>query len=237
MILCDFDDLNKEDFHLKFFEAVVQGNIEIVTQILEHPKLSKQLDITFKDHHCIIASILNSQQVNDCHLDLLKLFTQSPLLKKHANPALCITSDIFGGALGNAIIFAPIETVRFIGKFFDENTSNLQDLIALSVFNNRKEAFFYLVQERNFPVKKPDLIKKALVKFQHVDQEIVQYISKLNSELSSTTDKSETIKNEKNNVSQPKKKPVHPQTTLLNISNMHPIASKNYWGSKFRQNF
>lgn len=235
MILCDFDDLNKEDFHLKFFEAVVQGNIEIVKELLQHSKLSKQLDITFRNHHCIIASILNSQQVNDCHLELLQLFTESSLLKKHANPSLCITADIFGGAFGNAIIFTPIETVRFIGKFFNEKTANLQDLIALSALNNRKEAFFYLVEERKFVIQKPDLISKALVKFPHVSEEIVQYISKLLTQPS--VEKEDKNNNKKDNVPTLPSKRKSAQSQLLNLSYMKETSPSNYWGSKFRQNF
>jgi hypothetical protein len=186
MILCDFDDLTKEDFHLKFYECIVRGNIELIQEILQHPKLSKQFDISHKNYHCIIASILNSQQTNDCHLDLIKLFTSSPLLKKHANPSLCNRDDVFGGALGNAIIFGNIETVRLVGKYFDESTPNLQDIIGLSIFNSRKEAFFYLLNERKFTLKKPDIILKAMEKFPHIDADIVKAVQQLNNFSSSS---------------------------------------------------
>lgn len=238
MILCDFYDLDNDEFHLKFFETVVQGNIELITEILEHPKLSKQFDVSFRNHHCIIASILNSQQINDCHLDFLKLFTESSLLKKHANPALCIQDDIFCGSLGNAIIFTPIETVRFIGKFFNDKFSKLQELIGLSIFNNKKEAFFYLVKERQFVIDKPDMILKALVQFPQVDSEIVDYIKTLVSKnsgdsVSNSVHKSTQNKSDKNI----KNKPINSKSFLLKVSDLKETSSGHYWGSKFRQNF
>lgn len=237
MILCDFYDLDTDEFHLKLFDTVVQGNIELIVEILKHPQLSKQFDVSYNNHYCIIASILNSQQVNDCHIDFLKLFTQSPLLHKHANPSLCSQEDIFGGALGNAIIFTPIETVRFIGQFFSEKTSNLQELIALSIFNNRKEAFFYLVKERNFVIEKVDSISKALVKFPQVDSEIVDFIKNLKSQSQQNKTTVDTKKTKNSNLKSPKNKPVNSKSFLLKISNLEEKGTKTYWGSKFRQNF
>lgn len=249
MILCDFDDLNKEEFHLKFFDAVVQGNIEIITEILQHPTLSKQFDISYNHYYCIIASILNSQQVNDCHLEFLKLFTESPLLKKHANPSLCSQEDIFAGALGNAIIFTPIETVRFLGKFFNEKDSKLQDLIALAMFNNKKEAFLYLVEERKFVIQRPEIVAKALVKFPHVDADIVSYIDNLiktqktikhsiEDKENSTTSSSTTTSVKKAIMKQSSRnnKKSSP-TILLNISHFKQTSDTHYWGSRFKQNF
>lgn len=238
MILCDFYDLDTDEFHLKFFETVVQGNIELITEILEHPKLSKQFDVSFRNYHCIIAAILNSQQINDCHLDFLKLFTESSLLKKHANPALCIQDDIFCGSLGNAVIFTPLETIRFIGKFFNDKFAKLQEVIGLSIFNNRKEAFFYLVKERQFIIDKPDVILKALVKFPQVDPEIVDYIKALASQspgnsISTPENKSTKNKSDKNI----KNKPINSKSFLLKVSDLKDTSSGNYWGSKFRQNF
>jgi len=234
MILCDFDDLNKEDFHLKFYESIVRGNIELIKEILQHPKLSKNFDISHKNYHCIIASILNSQQPNDCHLELLQLFTSSPLLKKHANPSLCNKDDVFGGALGNAIIFGNIETVRLIGKYFDENTPNLQDIIGLSIFNNRKDAFFYLLNDRKFSIKKPDIILKAMDKFPQIDKDIVQFIKNLNSPSENKNDdKSLQVKNKNTS----KNKSSNPDSFLINIAQPLDNDSQNFWGSKFRQNF
>lgn len=253
MILCDFDDLNKQDFHLSFFDAVVQGNIEIITEILQHPKLSKQFDIAYNNYYCIIASILNSQQVNDCHLDLLKLFTQSTLLKKHANPLLCSQEDIFSGPLGNAIVFTSIETVRFLGEFFNEKYPKLQELIGLAIFNNKKEAFLYLVEERKFSIKNPDIIAKALVKFPHVDNEIINYVANLvklqvvkdnqTQSNSSEEDNTSTQNLKQKSLKQKfiknslKNNKIISNTILLNISNFKQTSHANYWGSKFKQNF
>lgn len=236
MILCDFDDLNSEEFHLKFFNTVVQGNIELIKEILKHPKLGKMFDISYNNYYCIIASIMNSQQVNDCHFELLKLFTESPLLKKHANPALCIQDDIFCGSLGNAIIFTPLETIRFIGKFFNDKFSKLQEIIGLSIFNNKKEAFFYLVKERQFIIDKPDIILKALVKFPQVDSEIVDYIKQQHTKTLHSSSQLES-KQSLQPTKTIKSKPVHSQSVMIQISDEQTGYSKGYWGSRFRQNF
>lgn len=233
MILCDFDDLNKEDFHLKFYELIVRGNIELIKEILQHPKLSKNFDISHKNYHCIIASILNAQQTNDCHLELIQLFTSSPLLKKHANPSLCNKDDVFGGSLGNAIIFGNIETVRLIGKYFDENTSNLQDMIGLSIFNNRKEAFFYFINDRKFTIKNPDIILKAMEKFPNIDKDIVNFIKNLNNNSDNNISNTLAQKN-KNTI---KNKSSNPDSFLLNIAQPLDFKEQHFWGSKFRQNF
>lgn len=237
MILCDFDDLTNEEFHLKFFDIVVQGNIELVKEILQHPTLGKMFDVSYNNYYCIIASIINAQQINDCHFDFLKLFIESPLLKKHANPSLCSKEDIFGGALGNAIIFTPIETVRYIGKFFNEDTSNLQDLIALSIFNNRKEAFFYLVKDRHFTIEKTDIIMKALVNFPQVDSDIVDYVKKIHSKKLLPDNSSLESKKSQPLKKSIKNKPVNSQSFMIQIDHEQTGYSKNYWGSKFRQNF
>lgn len=232
MILCDFDDLNKEEFHLKFYECIVRGNIELVKEILQHPKLSKIFDVSHKNYHCIIASILNAQQTNDCHLEFLQLFTTSPLLKKHANPSLCNRDDVFGGALGNAIIFGNIDTVRLIGKFFDENTPNLQDIIGLSIFNNKKEAFFYLMNDKKFVIKKPDIILKAMEKFPQIDKDIVTFIQQLNNP---------SVKNEpqpaKMKASSSKSKSSNPDSFMINVAQPLNHHEQHFWGSRFRQNF
>lgn len=237
MILCDFDDLNNEEFHLKFFDTVVQGNIELVKEILQHPKLGKQFDVSYNNYYCIIASIMNAQQINDCHLDLLKLFIESPLLKKHANPLLCSTEDIFGGPLGNAIIFTPVETVRYLGKFFDQQTSNLQDLIALAIFNSKKEAFFYLVEERHFIIAKTDIVLKALLNFPQVDSEIVDYIKKMNTTKSLPNNSQTSYNTQKHSGKNIKNKPVNAQSCMIQISCEQTGYSQHYWGSRFRQNF
>lgn len=235
MILCDFDDLTNEEFHLKFFDTVVQGNIELVKEILQHPKLGKMFDVSYNNYYCIIASIMNSQQINDCHLDFLKLFIESPLLKKHANPTLCSQDDIFCGPLGNAIIFAGIDTVRYLGKFFDHTNVKLQDLIALAIFNSKKEAFFYLVNEREFIIEKTDIVLKALLNFPQVDSEIVEHIKKIHSNKSLPTPESNAVKPIQSKTT--KKKPISSQSFMLQISSEQTGFPQYYWGSRFRQNF
>lgn len=219
MILCDFEDLNNEEFHLKFFDNVVQGNIELIKEVLSDSKLSTQFDVSYKNHYCIIASIFNSQQVNDCHLELLKLFTQSPLLKKHANPTLCPKDDIFAGALGNAIIFTPIETVRFIAKFFND-ISNLEDLFNLSIFNSRKEAFFYLVKERQFTIPNVEKIIKTLPQFPDIDEEIKRYIHSLKAtsinDNNNTDKKTVTLENKKRDIRPGRKYKLHSEPSSFN---------------------
>lgn len=257
MILCDFEDLNKEQFHLQFFNAIVHGHMNVILEILQHPKLSKQFDISYNNYYCIIASILNAKQVDDCHFDFLKLFTQSPLLKKHANPSLCSCDDIFSGSLGNAIIFTPIETVRFIGKFFHDKVSNLQDLLALAIFNNKKEAFFYLVKERQFIIQKPEVFIKALVNFPHIDSDIVHYVHHClmlkNNVITPAitlgvqhpqqliTIKKSSHSYKKNFTQSFSKKKLEPKllgkTLLLNVSQFTRIDSTPSWGSKFRKKF
>lgn len=237
MILCDFDDLTIDEFHLRFFDNVVQGNIELVKEILQHSKLGKQFDVSYNNYYCILASIMNSQQINDCHMDLLKLFIESNLLKKHANPALCSQDDIFCGPLGNAIIFTEIDTVRYIGKFFDNTNCKLQDLIALAIFNSKKDAFFYLVNERKFVLEKTDILLKALVNFPQVDSEIVDYIKKINStkslpSLPETSEIKQALPKK-----QAKNKPTHSQSVILQLSSEQVGESYHYWGSRFRQNF
>ena len=247
MILCDFEDLNKEDFHLKFYDAIVYGNYDLVCEILKHPKLSKQFDITHKNYHCIIASILNSQHTNDCHLDFLKLFTQSNLLKKHANPTLCEMNDAFCGPLGNCIVFTPIETIRFMGNLFNDNSIyNLDNLIILSVLNNKKDAFFYLVEERKLPIHNISNLLTILKNFNNkdkLDKEMLSFIDSYDSSKHLLNTNSPILDTSSNNLHGINKMRLKNKFASLKSNKTTDVVSlkiikipENQWKSKFKQN-